>query len=499
MSAWNHNVSYSSKANGKATNDSPETAVRRVLFIRALEEDGEDEPLSKAAERYVEDEASRNEADFERIIIERAGITQKDLERRWNITLTPLFDFDRRRSMIITASIAVIAFILGLVSNVLDRGPVNILFNAFMFLLLWHVFIYVLMIVRSVFSHRLGRFLSDVNPGPVESALSWALEKAEELLHRFTASRKAEIWHKILSAQPRFRLYLAQQFNRVLRLRVMVRLNTMAIFSTLGVVAGMYLAGLVHDYRFIWHSTFIGEPGTVSAILQVIFAPVLFVFQRPLPQLAAQGVGVPGAEWIHLFAQAAFLYVVLPRAIIVVLAQLRAKRYSKNSGLDLGDQYFSDLLRPYRGSNRTIVPLIFSFSPDDERTMQFHSLLRRRFGDRAGMDEEINLDWGDSFDATTLPNKNCAIALLFNGVQTPEHEIHGKLAGQAVTWQEEHNGSGLLAVLIDTSDLEPNRREERLKLWETVLSRAGIEKINPISLKDEAEDNVQMYVMGEES
>jgi hypothetical protein len=58
--------------------------------------------------------------------------------------------------------------------------------------------------------------------------------------------------------------------------------------------------------------------------------------------------GDPAAPWIHLYAVSALLFIVVPRAVLAVLASRRLRAVTADVPLDLDAEYFRDLLRRAR-------------------------------------------------------------------------------------------------------------------------------------------------------
>lgn len=142
--------------------------------------------------------------------------------------------------------------------------------------------------------------------------------------------------------------------------RAALVLHTGAAFLALGLVAGLYLRGLVLDYRAGWQSTFLDTPA-VQSLLNVLLAPASLVTGIAVPDVAPLRVG-PGAPaqataapWIHLYATTLVLWVVLPRFALALWSAWRAGALSRRFPLKLDTPYFialHPLMRP--GVSRTL-------------------------------------------------------------------------------------------------------------------------------------------------
>ena len=130
--------------------------------------------------------------------------------------------------------------------------------------------------------------------------------------------------------------------------RLALVLHAAAATLALGLVAGLYLRGLVLDYRAGWQSTF-ADTATVQAVLSWLLAPASAVTGIPVPDVAPLRVG-PGADatataapWIHLLAATLVLLVVLPRGLLAWRAGVRASRLAQRFPLTLQTPYFEGL------------------------------------------------------------------------------------------------------------------------------------------------------------
>ena len=136
--------------------------------------------------------------------------------------------------------------------------------------------------------------------------------------------------------------------------RLALVLHAAAATLALGLVAGLYLRGLVLDYRAGWQSTF-ASVEQVQAVLRWLLAPASAATGIPVPDVAPLRVG-PGAEatataapWIHLMAATLMLAVVLPRCLLAWRAGVRASSLTQRFPLPLDAPYFEalhPLMRP---------------------------------------------------------------------------------------------------------------------------------------------------------
>ena len=136
--------------------------------------------------------------------------------------------------------------------------------------------------------------------------------------------------------------------------RLTLLMHTAAALLALGLVAGLYLRGLVLDYRAGWQSTF-AEPATVQVVLALLLAPASALTGIAVPDIGPLRLapGAPAqasaAPWIHLLAATLLLWVVLPRVLLALRAAWRAQRLSRRFPVPLDTPYFEalhPLMRP---------------------------------------------------------------------------------------------------------------------------------------------------------
>ena len=136
-------------------------------------------------------------------------------------------------------------------------------------------------------------------------------------------------------------LFLSRYF-RVYRRSVVARVETIinvsAICLAAGAIAGMYVQAVVWDYSFFWKSTLIESPASRLIIAQIIFWPAAILLGQSFPNVEAiaamaQGTGVPGAIWIHVFAITAMVYIFLPRLALIYRSASIARESSGESAI----------------------------------------------------------------------------------------------------------------------------------------------------------------------
>ena len=126
-------------------------------------------------------------------------------------------------------------------------------------------------------------------------------------------------------------------------------LHAAAIGIAIGAVIGMYVRGLFFEYNVVWQSTFIRDFESVQTLLAVLLAPAATVLGQGPPSSADTSLlmteaGAPAARWIHLYAASTVLFVVVPRAILIVAGWLRELRMARRMRPAFGESYYREII-----------------------------------------------------------------------------------------------------------------------------------------------------------
>jgi hypothetical protein len=180
-------------------------------------------------------------------------------------------------------------------------------------LVLWNLLVYLGLAIGGVRSLRAG----------ARGAAPFTQSVARGIGHRLgpLLTRTATVDTLLGAAVHRFAADWSEAAAPLLgqHLRRWLHLGAAAVAA--GLIAGLYLRGLVLRYEVGWESTFL-EPPQVKALLDLLFGRLASWAGIPLPQTIEQvaelrwdGVagGAAAAPWIHLIALCLTTIVVLPR------------------------------------------------------------------------------------------------------------------------------------------------------------------------------------------
>lgn len=213
--------------------------------------------------------------------------------------------------------------------------------------------------------------------------------------------------------------------------RVGALLHAAAAAFAAGIIVGLYVRGLVHDYAAGWESTFL-DAGDMQVIVGTLLGPAAFLSGLPLPdgaEIAALRV-LPGghghgdgaaAVIIHLHAWTLLAAVVLPRALLAGLAAWRAQRLS--SDFPLPDDVLATPPAPatIRATAHRYALWTHGTGVSDTDTLRLASAL----GGGTPV-AHAGVAVGEEDDAPGLPTPEIGIVLVAMAA-TPETELHGRL------------------------------------------------------------------------
>lgn len=475
--------------------------VRELLLARAIEEgDREGGIVPPSDRRRLGREARATTDGDEAFLLRRSRFLLTELEPR-----EPALARAARAARVLAPApwvVVLVAFVLGaLVDRVGGGRRIHLLVSPVLGLLAWNLAVYAFLAWGA---WRRRRAASADDPAPGEGRLPLLLGLCRRLRERLVrapggtlagttggqavASLRASILARFLGDWLRASLPL-----QLARLRLALHLGALAF--ALGVLASLYLRGLVLDYHATWESTFLG-PDQVHGLLAVVLFPATFVAGVELPgpeHLAALRVEPEGAaRWIHLWALDTALVVVLPRALLAAFQARRAR--ALEAALPLAwarDPYVLRLLAPERGAGRTAEVRPYSYRPSARARDLLAGLLLELLGSRARVVWRDPVAYGQGLDDLAGADEGAGApicrVLLFNLAQSPEEEVHGRLAeAQRRALEGAPEGAGSLLVCVDEEpyvermgrDAEAEQRvEERRRCWRRVLREAGLRAV----------------------
>ena len=252
-------------------------------------------------------------------------------------------------------------------------------------------------------------------------------------------------------------------------------LHAAAAALALGLVAGLYVRGLVLDYRAGWQSTFL-DAATVQTLLGTLLAPASAVTGIAVPDVTSLRVAadVPAsasaAPWIHLYAATLTAFVVVPRIVLGVAAAWRARWLAGRFPLPLAGPYFDRLRQQQQGGRATVQVLPYAAGVDAQAGLGLRAALATAFGSDVQLRMGPLTAFGDEAAAAAIrPEPGATLRLaLFDLGATPEAEAQGRFVATLVGLQP----ALPLLLVADESAFRrrfgafPERLAERRAAWQ---------------------------------
>lgn len=507
-----------------------EDAARDVLLVRAIETSEASRELIGEADRL---HAGRTAAELARwqsnstgappsgevflarragLLLEKLAATQPALERASRaLAWRPA----------VGGAVAVIALLAGaLAEQVADRGHVNILAFPLLAIVGWNLGVYVVIAL-----HALRRLVTrsrrtvgaaaagaqaDVGmarSGSDASAVAVDLGAWRAAVVTIAQRGLGAAGGALAPALRRFGADWSRAIAPLAAARAARLLHLAAALLALGAVTGLYLRGLVFEYRIGWESTFLGAPA-VHALLSRLLGPAAALLGIAFPgveqieaiRFPASAGGARAADWIHLHALTVLLAVIVPRAVLCAAATVRERRLARQLPLDLEAPYFRRLLGPLlRGEVRLrVVP--FSYTVDEVAAQGLRAVAQRLLGEGAGLTLAPTVAYGEearAADGLVAADPQVPLTLaLFSLAATPEAENHGEflttlvqgLAGSRAASASRASAAARAAPVAVLVDEGPYRRrlgtaadtgaatrlEERRQAWQGFAAARGL-------------------------
>lgn len=352
-----------------------------------------------------------------------------------------------------------LAFAAGLlVDHVGSAQHINLLAPPVWALIAWNLAVYVALLLQPLFARR----------GGLRRALSGLLSRWRQ--RRLGEGGTAPVWQA-------FAADWAAASAPLQGARMALALHLGAAALALGLLAGLYLRGLVLDYRVGWESTFL-DAGRVQSLLSTLLVPASALTGVAVPDVAgmralrlpqADPLAASAAPWIHLYAAQLLLCVLLPRLGLALWALRRARLLRRDLPLPLAEPYFQRLRRQQQGNRQRLRVWPHARTPQAQAVARLKDLLQRIYGDGVSLQVEPVVAYG-SEDAPVPPAADDALRLVLCDLgATPEPESQGRLL-QAL---------GRPLLLLDESAFVQRfgagspRLAERRQAWSALASSLG--------------------------
>lgn len=441
----------------------PEAAARRVLMLRAFETAAADSPLwttedrawaTRLARETGADKAKpaaalsqRAEHAMQRLAPRDPTIAKRLARRMWSTAWVPV--------------VLVLAFVAGMAVDAIGGSQrINLLAPPVWVVIAWNLAVYLgLLLPKPDMPRGLRAWLARRMMGPGRGSAPMRAYAAD--------------W-------ARAGLPLAAA-------RAGVLLHAAAAALAVGLLAGMYIRGLVLDYRVGWESTFL-DASAVRTGLAALLSPATALTGMTVPDVAGiealrVGPGViataPAAEWIHRYAAMLALFVIVPRLVLALLAGARALVRARRVPLVLEEPYFQRLLQELRDAPAVAQVLPHGAGPNAKAALGLRDWLVAACGPSLQLHLAEPTAYGQE-DAALLPDSGPDATLrvvLVDLGSTPEDDTQGRFLA-ALKAQQGGRGAQLL-VLANEADFRrrfgqmDGRLAERRAAWQNFAATQG--------------------------
>ncbi len=454
-----------------------EQIARDVVLVRAIESaDGERAIFtnedrthaSRAAAELAHWRAGerRQAASAESFIGQRAALLVETLPRRSPAIVRAVRAFEWPAW--IGVALPVVALALGAaLEHIADRQHVNVLAFPMLAIVIWNVVVYVLLLLRITMR------ASGANV-ELRGLRRWLAAGGQRSVRNLTETAAASVGTFVAQWSALIAPLMAARAARVLHLAA-------ALFA-IGAVAGLYVRGLVFEYRAGWESTFLDAPA-VHAILAFFLSPAAQLIGIPFPSVDAiaalrftddTSVNANAALWIHLYAVTVGAVVIMPRLALALVAAWQERRRSQRFAFDMNEPYFRRLAGSFSLGAARLRVVPYSYTVDEAALNGLREVAVVLLGDDADVALHSAITFGAETSVSQMltgadPKVPLTLAL-FSLAATPENENHGAFLKTLRT----ELAAARLAVLIDESGYRRRlglqagaeaRLEERRSAW----------------------------------
>jgi hypothetical protein len=386
----------------------PEAAARRVLLVRAFETGPADNPQwtpeYRAWATRLARETTPAGAPPGRFLDERAHHALQRLAPRDAGVVRALARRGWRTGWLLAALL--LGGLLGVAVDAIGSGQrINLLAPPVWGVIAWNGLVY----------------LSLVLPLP-DGARAWLMQRL--------AGPAA-----LGTGMARFRAAWLRTAAPLLAARAALLFHAAAAALALGLISGLYVRGLVLDYRVGWQSTFL-DATQVRAALALLLSPAVAFTGIAVPDAAAlQALRVApealptasAAPWIHLYAAMLALFVVLPRTLLAGACAARAWQRARRLPLPAGDLYTERLLREQQAQAARVQVLAHGAAPSAHALACLQTVLAGALGAGVQVAASAPTAYGDEDAAAALaaPAGTTLRLALVDLAATPEDDTHG--------------------------------------------------------------------------
>ena len=274
----------------------------------------------------------------------------------------------------------------------------------------------------------------------------------------------------------------------LIRMNVARTLHFAALFFALGIIVSLLVRGFGTSYWAGWESTWLAEsPESVKAFIDYTYGLIPAV--GPLPSMPdlAQIVAMradrlpyletpaSAAPWLIRMMLLMGVVVIVPRLIFACFDTWRMGRFKTQTSLSIDSPYYANILVQCAQDAVLGNLLIITSSVNRPLRDQTTSILCKHWGNAEDSTVK-SVDFDDeesSIPAVPSGPRNPIVLIWFDGIETPEEEVHGAVI-ERLRQAYESNSSAVFAALLDMKEFAqrfssmPARIKERQEAWEAL-------------------------------
>ena len=365
-----------------------------------------------------------------------------------------------------------LAFVLGGLTDRIASPEhiVNLLSPPYWTVILWNLLVYC-----ALFCCAIGLIGTSSNHFalPLRSSLIAFVEKAS-----FSTLRRK-------GYKARFYSEWTQFVSPLVRMHVARTLHFSALAFALGIVVSLLVRGFGTAYWAGWESTWLSEsPESVKAFIDYTYGLIPAVGPLPpMPDLATftemradrlpyLETPISAAPWLMRMMILIGVTVIIPRLVFAVFDTWRMRRFKTNTALAIDAPYFENILEQC-AQDAVIGNLVIITSTTNRPERDANVALFSRHWGEAEDSSTQAVDFND--EEATLPalaqgHRKPVVLIWFDGMETPEEDVHGALIDRARSAYEKQNAA-VVAALVDLKEFStrfsaiPERIKERENAW----------------------------------
>lgn len=432
-------------------------------------------------------------ADAVKLLTERAKVVLRTAsERGANTTVST----KARLPQFFSPLFIVFAFVLGALTDRIASPEhiVNLLSPPYWGMILWNLVVYL-----ALFCCAIGIIGTGTNRFalPLRSSLSAFVQKTS-----YGTLRRSGFKSHFYSEWASF-------VAPLIRMNVARTLHFAALFFALGIIVSLLVRGFGTSYWAGWESTWLAEsPESVKAFIDYTYGLIPSVGPLPpMPDLAQivemradrlpyLETPVSAAPWLIRMMILMGAVVIVPRLIFACFDSWRMNRFKSQTTLSIESPYFENILVQCAQDAVLGNLLIVTSSVNRPLRDQTTSILCKHWG--TAEDSAVKtVDFDDeesSIPAIPSGPRKPIILVWFDGIETPEEEVHGAVI-ERLRQSYESNGSAVFAALLDMKEFAqrfasmPARIKERQEAWKSL---GNLHQTKLFVLHDSSESQLQV-------